>query len=200
MRLCKHRNHSTFLHHKIGYAGFFPLFFFFFCFPFFLFLTTELRKQRHGSPISSRKPNVWNSMQDANFISFFLIFFPFSYLKDIWRQVPYLRLDFLLHALAWWPNSCLSIWSNFSWPLNRLSDDFFLKAKVLEVFQPGAYRSTGRFKAWGLGKLHLKLLISYGTCKEHENKKNFVINSFCSWIYVYVYIYIIFFLGFIFHF
>ena len=49
--------------------------FFFFCFPFFLFLITELRKQRHGSPISSRKPKVWNSMQDANFISFFLIFF-----------------------------------------------------------------------------------------------------------------------------
>ena len=79
-------------------------------------------------------------------------------------------------------DSCLSIWSNFSWPLNRLSDDFFLKAKVLEVFQPGAHRSTGRFKAWGLGKLHLKLLISYDICKEHENKKTFTIHLFCSWI------------------
>ena len=87
-------------------------------------------------------------------------------------------------------NSCLSIWSIFSWPLNRLSDDFFLKAKALEVFQPGAYRSIGRFKARGLGKLHLKLLISYGICKEHEN---IMINSFYSWIYIYIYIFFLFF-------
>ena len=87
-------------------------------------------------------------------------------------------------------DSCLSIWSIFSWPLNRLSDDFFLKAKALEVFQPGAYRSIGRFKTRGLGKLHLKLLISYGICKEHEN---IMINSFYSCIYIYIYIFFFFF-------
>ena len=87
--------------YKIGYAGFFPFFFFF---PFFLFLITELRKQRRGSPILSRKPKVWNSKRDVNLISFPHIHFPFPYSKYVWRQVLCFRLNFLLHARAWWPN------------------------------------------------------------------------------------------------
>ena len=95
-------------------------------------------------------------------------------------------------------DSCLSIWSIFSWPLNPLSDDFFLKAKALEVFQPGAYRSIGRFKARGLGKLHLKLLISFGICKEHENKN--IYDQFVLQLDIYVYISFFFFWFFIFRF
>ena len=191
MRLCKHRNHSTFLHHKIGYAGFFPLFFF--LFSLFFISNNWIKKTTTRLTNFISKTESMKFYAGRKFYFLFPYFFPLFLPQGYLKEVPYLRLDFLLHALAWWPNSCLSIWSNFSWPLNWLSDDFFLKAKVLEVFQPGAYRSIGRFKARGLGKLHLKLLISYGTCKEHENKKNFVINSFCSWIYVYVYIYIFFF-------
>ena len=89
-------------------------------------------------------------------------------------------------------DSCLSIWSIFSWPLNRLSDDFFLKAKALEVFQPGAYRSIGRFKARGLGKLHLKLLISYGICKERRRTRNHH-DQFVLQLDIYIYIFFFFF-------
>ena len=64
---------------------------------FFLFLIIELRKQRLGSPILSRKPKVWNSKQDANFVSFPHIHFPFPYPKDVWRQVPCFRLDFFCY-------------------------------------------------------------------------------------------------------
>lgn len=62
-------------------SPFFFSFLFFPRFPFFLFLLADLRKQRHGSPISSRKPIVWNSKRDANFISFPHIFFQFPTLK-----------------------------------------------------------------------------------------------------------------------
>ena len=57
------------------FSSFFPRF------PFFLSLLAELRKQRHGSPISSRKPIVWNSKRDANFTSFPHIFSAFPTLK-----------------------------------------------------------------------------------------------------------------------
>ena len=66
-------------------SPFFFSFLFFPRFPFFLFLLADLRKQRHGSTISSRKPIVWNSKRDANFISFPHIFFQFPYPKDVWR-------------------------------------------------------------------------------------------------------------------
>ena len=89
--------------YKIGYAGFFPLFLF--IFSFFFISNNRVKK------ITSWLTNFISKAESMKFSEgrkfYFLSphFFPLSHPKDVWRQVPSLRLDFALPALTWWQNS-----------------------------------------------------------------------------------------------